>query len=242
MPAFFNDMERSSGIGDDRALQLALELSMLGFTDPLSTVSEPDSPAELGSFVNSLTSVGLEEVRSKKSQNMTECVPVPSSEHVAEIVGRQGKFVSIIPTKQLFKNKKLSEKNIKLAEKTKHYQKTKKKLSRRKQNTIRKNKNLSKKKNTIRKNKNLSEQKTKATLTELIYCTFIQRTLKFCVFVSKLVNKTQLHVNECVINVSLVGCFFSFPFTGVLFVSENVASFLFVLLRFFIVTTNCFDR
>ena len=24
-------------------------------------------------------------------QNMTECVPVPSSEHVAEIVGRQGK-------------------------------------------------------------------------------------------------------------------------------------------------------
>jgi len=28
----------------------------------------------------------------KKSQNMTECVPVPSSEHVAEIVGRQGKF------------------------------------------------------------------------------------------------------------------------------------------------------
>jgi len=26
----------------------------------------------------------------KRSQNMTECVPVPSSEHVAEIVGRQG--------------------------------------------------------------------------------------------------------------------------------------------------------
>ena len=31
----------------------------------------------------------------KKSQNMTECVPVPSSEHVAEIVGRQGKFNTI---------------------------------------------------------------------------------------------------------------------------------------------------
>lgn len=31
--------------------------------------------------------------RSKKSQNMTECVPVPSSEHVAEIVGRQGKLI-----------------------------------------------------------------------------------------------------------------------------------------------------
>lgn len=33
--------------------------------------------------------------RSKKSQNMTECVPVPSSEHVAEIVGRQGNIYSV---------------------------------------------------------------------------------------------------------------------------------------------------
>lgn len=30
----------------------------------------------------------------KRSVNMTECVPVPSSEHVAEIVGRQGKSTS----------------------------------------------------------------------------------------------------------------------------------------------------
>ena len=29
----------------------------------------------------------------RKSQNMTECVPVPTSEHVAEIVGRQGKLI-----------------------------------------------------------------------------------------------------------------------------------------------------
>jgi len=28
----------------------------------------------------------------KRSVNMTECVPVPTSEHVAEIVGRQGNF------------------------------------------------------------------------------------------------------------------------------------------------------
>ena len=28
----------------------------------------------------------------RKSPNMTECVPVPTSEHVAEIVGRQGYF------------------------------------------------------------------------------------------------------------------------------------------------------
>lgn len=92
MPAssLFADLDRPN-IGDDRAYQLALELSMLGLTEPLTSVSEPDSPADLGSFVNPLTSVGLDEVRSKKSQNMTECVPVPSSEHVAEIVGRQGR-------------------------------------------------------------------------------------------------------------------------------------------------------
>ncbi|RZB62204.1 hypothetical protein BDFB_003715 [Asbolus verrucosus] len=95
MPAssLFSDMDRPSGIGDERALQLALELSMLGFSEPLSAVAEPDSPGDLAPFVGTLTSVGLDEVRSKKSQNMTECVPVPSSEHVAEIVGRQGRHV-----------------------------------------------------------------------------------------------------------------------------------------------------
>lgn len=43
----------------------------------------------LSAFTTMLPSL---EDRSKKSQNMTECVPVPSSEHVAEIVGRQGKI------------------------------------------------------------------------------------------------------------------------------------------------------
>lgn len=95
MPAssLFADLDRPSGIGDDRAYQLALELSMLGLTEPLTSVSEPDSPSDLGSYVNPLSTVGLDEVRSKKSQNMTECVPVPSSEHVAEIVGRQGEHL-----------------------------------------------------------------------------------------------------------------------------------------------------
>ena len=32
----------------------------------------------------------------KRSQNMTECVAVPSSEHVAEIVGRQGKLYILV--------------------------------------------------------------------------------------------------------------------------------------------------
>ncbi|KAL1500905.1 hypothetical protein ABEB36_006324 [Hypothenemus hampei] len=95
MPAssLFPDMDRTNGIGDERALQLALELSMLGFNDPLGsvTVPDPDPSTDLSSFVNPLGVVNpLDEVRSKKSQNMTECVPVPSSEHVAEIVGRQG--------------------------------------------------------------------------------------------------------------------------------------------------------
>uniref|UniRef100_A0AAR5NZ22 RING-type domain-containing protein n=1 Tax=Dendroctonus ponderosae TaxID=77166 RepID=A0AAR5NZ22_DENPD len=89
--SLFSEMDRSSGIGDERALQLALELSMLGFSDQLSTVNVPDSDphSDLSPFVGSIGSP-LEDIRSKKSQNMTECVPVPSSEHVAEIVGRQG--------------------------------------------------------------------------------------------------------------------------------------------------------
>ena len=58
---------------EQRALQLALEYSMLGLT------SEDDG------------SNTFDELRVKKSVNMTECVAVPSSEHVAEIVGRQGR-------------------------------------------------------------------------------------------------------------------------------------------------------
>uniref|UniRef100_A0A670Y9F9 Mex-3 RNA binding family member B n=1 Tax=Pseudonaja textilis TaxID=8673 RepID=A0A670Y9F9_PSETE len=79
MPSsLFADMERHGGGGggetldDQRALQIALDqLSLLGL----------DSD-ETGSF--------YENEPRKKSVNMTECVPVPSSEHVAEIVGRQG--------------------------------------------------------------------------------------------------------------------------------------------------------
>lgn len=71
----FPEMEHGSGTGldDQRALQaLALDLSMLGLT------SEDDGSST------------FDENRAKRSCNMTECVPVPSSEHVAEIVGRQG--------------------------------------------------------------------------------------------------------------------------------------------------------
>jgi RNA-binding protein MEX3 len=79
MPAsLFHEAEHSSsasnGLEDQRALQLALELSMLGLTDSDSLGSNYDADPR----------------NTKKSQNTTECVPVPSSEHVAEIVGRQG--------------------------------------------------------------------------------------------------------------------------------------------------------
>lgn len=75
-PSYY--MEGTDALGstnvesEQRALQLAIEYSMLGLT------SEED-PANT-----------FDELRVKKSVNMTECVAVPSSEHVAEIVGRQG--------------------------------------------------------------------------------------------------------------------------------------------------------
>lgn len=59
-------------IEDERAFQLALELTMLCLNS--KTEQELDNDFR----------------GNKKSQNTTECVPVPSSEHVAEIVGRQG--------------------------------------------------------------------------------------------------------------------------------------------------------
>ncbi|KAH8272480.1 hypothetical protein KR044_008941 [Drosophila immigrans] len=105
---------------DPRTLQLALELSLVGlnehqnnqnpnsFVHPLATegdyelasinlvsaayAAKTEMPINNGPGSGScllVPSASLDD-RSKKSQNMTECVPVPSSEHVAEIVGRQG--------------------------------------------------------------------------------------------------------------------------------------------------------
>ncbi|UYV72049.1 MEX3C [Cordylochernes scorpioides] len=80
MPAsLFPDIENGEVLEmeDERALQLALELTMLGLNS-----NEPDN------YNRNFDS----ENKTKRSQNTTECVPVPSSEHVAEIVGRQGKL------------------------------------------------------------------------------------------------------------------------------------------------------
>lgn len=59
-------------IEDERAFQLAVELTMLCLNSKAESELDSDFRGN------------------KKSQNTTECVPVPSSEHVAEIVGRQG--------------------------------------------------------------------------------------------------------------------------------------------------------
>merc|ERR1711971_986180 len=70
-------------------VKLALELASVG-----SNFGFDSSDLHLGlgdhlSLGSGPTLAQLDE-KAKKSQNMTECVPVPSSEHVAEIVGRQG--------------------------------------------------------------------------------------------------------------------------------------------------------
>ena len=54
----------------------------------------PSSSSDLLNGHGAGHSGSLEDLKSstqRRSQNMTECVPVPSSEHVAEIVGRQGR-------------------------------------------------------------------------------------------------------------------------------------------------------
>lgn len=74
----------TTDLEDNRAVKLAYELAMLG----LDTGLEVGGVG--GHHSHHHTLAHLEELKNRKSQNMTECVPVPSSEHVAEIVGRQG--------------------------------------------------------------------------------------------------------------------------------------------------------
>lgn len=133
-PSSHSNLTTANNIEEQRALQLAFELSMLGLSDSLSQCNNngliggndmivnmglndvnsvcQQSPSSLSpngvgsASINSVitNNCGLSafssilpnlEERSKKSQNMTECVPVPSSEHVAEIVGRQGELETI---------------------------------------------------------------------------------------------------------------------------------------------------
>lgn len=85
MPAnMFSEVNANQIPEDHRALQLAFELSVLRMN------GDEEVPNLASSTMDS-------ETARKRSANMTECVPVPSSEHVAEIVGRQGKlYISFI--------------------------------------------------------------------------------------------------------------------------------------------------
>lgn len=80
MPAnMFSEVNANQIQEDHRALQIAFELSVLRMN------GDDEVPNLASSTMDS-------ETARKRSANMTECVPVPSSEHVAEIVGRQGKL------------------------------------------------------------------------------------------------------------------------------------------------------
>lgn len=74
---FADGSVQGDALDDQRALQIALDqLSLLDLDNDENPLYDNNQEPR------------------KKSVNMTECVPVPSSEHVAEIVGRQGACAS----------------------------------------------------------------------------------------------------------------------------------------------------
>jgi len=76
---------------DDRARLIVAGLSRLGLAGSTAAETGPGGvPLMDGAD-------GVDGGRSRRSANMTECVTVPSSEHVAEIVGRQGSRCTFIP-------------------------------------------------------------------------------------------------------------------------------------------------
>ena len=95
-----NVISAGNGLEDRRAFELALELSLLGLgndsNENANSLFSSNAP-NLGTAALASNSANPFENESrlgaKRSQNTTECVPVPSSEHVAEIVGRQGKLL-----------------------------------------------------------------------------------------------------------------------------------------------------
>jgi len=73
------------------AVKLAMELANLCAFNNIQDLEGQSCLSEHFNLGNGQTLAQInDELKAKKSQNMTECVPVPSSEHVAEIVGRQG--------------------------------------------------------------------------------------------------------------------------------------------------------
>ena len=75
------------------AVKLAMELANLCAFNGLQDIDQQSCLSDHFNIGNGQTLAQInDELKAKKSQNMTECVPVPSSEHVAEIVGRQGEL------------------------------------------------------------------------------------------------------------------------------------------------------
>lgn len=75
------DRWKMTDVVNTQALQAALELSMAN----MSSYSDI-----MNITTHSTACDGPEDIDSPRTQNITQCVSVPSSEHVAEIVGRQG--------------------------------------------------------------------------------------------------------------------------------------------------------
>ena len=61
----------------------------LSLTTASSSSHSANAKAASSLYTNLVASTLSDEI-ARKSQNVTDCVPVPTSEHVAEIVGRQG--------------------------------------------------------------------------------------------------------------------------------------------------------
>ena len=94
MPAnlFMNMNSHGGGLEEQRALQIARELSRLDIDGSRSSPTAEDPTATVTTLQRNAAFENTKIEPTRKSANMTERVPVPSSEHVAEIVGRQGKF------------------------------------------------------------------------------------------------------------------------------------------------------
>ncbi|KAM4664856.1 RNA-binding protein MEX3A [Discoglossus pictus] len=86
------DLTKDRVLEDDRALQIALDqLCLLGLGEPEEDSNNNSSSSSSPPKGESKLCALYKEAELRlKSSNTTECVPVPSSEHVAEIVGRQG--------------------------------------------------------------------------------------------------------------------------------------------------------
>ena len=82
---------RQQQIEGSQALKTALELSMLNISSNSVGMANTDPHAVEYMSQSSLDDDPCALPKASRSQNITHCVAVPSSEHVAEIVGRQGK-------------------------------------------------------------------------------------------------------------------------------------------------------